>query len=149
MSALSAFNTEPVPWSRCQKTGFIKHRSNINIHASLAVRFISTLVSTLRRASKPPDLAGDPPIFLRNNENLPTSRFVMKISRFISRVDIDSRLALSIADLARVGKMIFSLLDSLVDNIAVSSFIPRSRYIRPDTPRRAWTPLILAARDPH
>ena len=104
---------------------------------------------SLSRTSKPPDLAGDLPIFLRNNENLPTSRFGMKISRFISRVDIDSRLALSIANLARVGKIIFSLLDSLVENIAVSSFIPRSRYIRRDTPRRAWTPLILAALDPY
>ena len=46
------------------------------------------------RASKPPDLAGDLPIFLRNNKNLPTSRFGMKISRFISRLNIDSMLAM-------------------------------------------------------
>ena len=36
MSALSLFNTER-RWPRFQKPGFRKHRSNIDIHASLAV----------------------------------------------------------------------------------------------------------------
>ena len=65
-----------------------------------------TFSAATRRASKSPDLAGDLPIF-DSNDNLPISRFGMKISRFITR---DSRLALSIANFAiAVGETTFSL----------------------------------------
>ena len=58
------------------------------------------------RASKSPDFAGDLPIFEKNNENLPISRFGMKISRFFYK----RLLARSIASFAiAVGETIFSL----------------------------------------
>ena len=65
------------------------------------------LLRTLRRASKSPDFAGDLPIFDKNNENLPISRFGMKISRFFLQ---ETMLARSIASFAiAVGETIFSL----------------------------------------
>ena len=86
------------------------------------------------RASNPPDLAGDLPLFLRNNENLPTSRFGMKISRFISKVNIDSRIAMSIANfaVAVVGKTIFSFTLWLQHSGDVF-YTTKPPYIRRDT----------------
>ena len=49
----------------------------------------SKIQQTLSRASKSPDFSGDLPIF-DNNENLPISRFGMKISRFFFTKDYAS-----------------------------------------------------------
>ena len=83
----------------------------------------------MRRGSKPPDLAGDLPILLRNNENLPTSRFGMKISRFISRVyrlqdsDVNCKFRHS------SSRQNYFQFGSLVVNITVTSFIPQNRHV--------------------
>ena len=99
---------------------------------------------------------GRSPAFLRNNENLPTSRFGMKISRFISTVKrqfwasaVNRQFRQSSS---RQNDFQF---DSLVVHIAVTSFIPRSRhYIRRDALRahacvEHAKPLFRAALDRH
>ena len=60
----------------------ISHKPFLIVESALFGDHVSLRKS---RASKSPDFSGDLPIFWSNNENLPISRFGIKISRFFTK----------------------------------------------------------------